>query len=463
AANDHEAAVGALIDRLLESPRYGERWARHWLDVARFAESSGFEHDYDRPFAFHYRDFVIKALNMDMPYDQFVKWQIAGDEFEPENPLALSATGFLGAGVFPTQITANEVERTRYDAMDDMLSTTGSAMLGITVGCARCHDHKYDPIPARDYYRMLSTFTTTVRSNIEVDMEPEKTRALKLPWEAERQKLSNAEKAAVDSLRPKFDAWLAGGMVDAGRAAWTLLEPSKLMSEAGATFNHQSDGSYLVKGENGVNDVYTLTANTALRRITGLKLEALTHSSMKHNGPGRAPNGNFGLGKITVTASPAKGGEGQEVKIARAMADFEQNNETLSIAASLDEDPGSGWAVDGKLGKDHAAVFVFDHPIDFAEGVKLVIKLGFTVNTQHNIGRPRFSLMCDAEPVLVGGVLAANVATTMQKARSGGDAALDARQQRTERRRRVTGIPPGAYARARGEEVAVAATEGRKI
>ncbi len=156
------------IQKLLDSARFGERWARHWLDVARFAESTGFEQDYDRPFAFHYRDFVIKALNSDMPYDQFVKWQLAGDEYEPTNPLALAATGFLGAGVFPSQITANEVERTRYDAMDDMLSTTGAGLLGLSVGCARCHDNKYDPIPARDYYQMLSTFTTTTRMNVDV-------------------------------------------------------------------------------------------------------------------------------------------------------------------------------------------------------------------------------------------------------------------------------------------------------
>ncbi|WP_395738530.1 PSD1 and planctomycete cytochrome C domain-containing protein [Prosthecobacter sp.] len=168
----------AVIDKLLASPRYGERWTRHWLDVARYAESTGFEQDYDRPFAFHYRDFVIKALNMDMPYDQFVKWQLAGDEYEPRNPLALAATGFLGAGVFPSQITANEVERTRYDAMDDMLSTTSAAMLGLSVGCARCHDHKYDPIPTRDYYQLLSTFTTTTRSNVDVHPDGQVTPAV---------------------------------------------------------------------------------------------------------------------------------------------------------------------------------------------------------------------------------------------------------------------------------------------
>jgi Protein of unknown function (DUF1549)/Planctomycete cytochrome C len=140
-----------LIDRLLASPHYGERWARHWLDVARFAESCVFEHDYDRPGALHYRDFVIRALNRDLPFTDFLGRQLAGDELEPDNPQALAATGFLGAGVFPTQITANEVDRTGCDALDDMLSTTCAAFLGLSVGRARCHDHKFDPLSARDY------------------------------------------------------------------------------------------------------------------------------------------------------------------------------------------------------------------------------------------------------------------------------------------------------------------------
>jgi hypothetical protein len=201
-----------LIARLLDSPRYGERWARHWLDVARFAESSGFEHDNDRPNAYHYRDFVIKALNADLPYDQFVRWQLAGDEFEPDNPLALMATGFLGAGVFPTQITANEFERTRYDAMDDMLATTGTAMLGLTIGCARCHDHKFDPIPAQDYYRMLATFTTTVRSDIDLDLQPEVYRRAKETFDLEHAPLLAALKTYEErDLPAKFDTWISAG------------------------------------------------------------------------------------------------------------------------------------------------------------------------------------------------------------------------------------------------------------
>ncbi|MGE4180574.1 MAG: DUF1549 domain-containing protein, partial [Limisphaerales bacterium] len=178
-----------VVRELLRRPQHGERWARYWLDVARFAESSGFEHDYDRPAAYHFRDFVIRAFNDDMPFDQFVRWQLAGDEFAPDDPLALMATGFLGAGVFPTQITANEVERTRYDAMDDMLATTGTAMLGLTIGCARCHDHKFDPISTHEYYRMLATFTTTTRSELELDLDPAASRRAKAAFDAAQQPL----------------------------------------------------------------------------------------------------------------------------------------------------------------------------------------------------------------------------------------------------------------------------------
>lgn len=175
------AAYERLLDRLLTSPHYGERWGRYWLDLARFAESHGFEHDYDRPSAYHYRDFVIQALNQDLPYHTFVRWQLAGDEFAPDNNLALMATGFLAAGVHSTQITKNEVEKHRYDEMDDMAATVGTSMLGLTFGCARCHDHKFDPIPQADYYRMVATFTTTVRSEVDLNVDPagyQKTRAI---------------------------------------------------------------------------------------------------------------------------------------------------------------------------------------------------------------------------------------------------------------------------------------------
>ena len=162
--NKSPKATEELIDELLNNQHYGERWARHWMDVARFAESFGFEQDYNRPYAYFYRDFLIKAFNDDMPYNQFVQWQIAGDEIAPQEPMANMATGFLAAGVFPTQLTEAEFETARYDELDDVIGTVGTTFLGLTVSCARCHNHKYDPIPQSDYYRMAATFATSIRA-----------------------------------------------------------------------------------------------------------------------------------------------------------------------------------------------------------------------------------------------------------------------------------------------------------
>jgi mono/diheme cytochrome c family protein len=166
------SAYERLLDQLLDSPHYGERWGRHWMDVARFAESHGYEQDYDRKHAYPYRDFLIQALSQDLPYDQFVRWQLAGDELAPDDPLALAATGFLGGGAFPTQLTEAEFESARYDELDDMTGTTGVAFLGLSIGCARCHDHKFDPIPTQDYFRLAATFTTTIRSEIDLALRP---------------------------------------------------------------------------------------------------------------------------------------------------------------------------------------------------------------------------------------------------------------------------------------------------
>ena len=395
-AFESDSAPGAwerAIDRLLARPEHGERWARHWLDVARFAESSGFEHDYDRPGAHHYRDFVIRALNADMPYDQFVQWQLAGDEFEPENPLALMATGFLGAGVFPTQITANEVERTRYDAMDDMLSTTTSAMLGLTVGCARCHDHKFDPIPTRDYYRLLSTFTTTVRSQRQLDLDPEQTRRKQAAFEAEHARhLAEQTRYEQTTLPGRFEAWLQAGATHRAPADWELLESPQWKSQAGASFRGMPDGSFLAEGKNADHDTYTFTGQTSNANLRSLRLEALPDPSLPHGGPGRADNGNLGLSRIRVFAQPLSGGERQEVRLVRPRATFQQNAGNLSIAGSLDNDPHTGWAVDPKFGTRQAAILDFESPIQMPGGARLTVELEFRVNARHHIGRPRVSV-----------------------------------------------------------------------
>ena len=162
-------AYELLVDRFLASPQYGERWARHWLDVARYADSGGYESDIDWPAAYHYRDFVIRALNEDMPFDEFVRRQLAGDEYAPDDPRAVAATGFLAAGpspALPDRLLEEERLRQRYIDLDDMVATTGSALLGLTVACARCHDHKFDPVPTRDYYRLLAALHSGDRGDV---------------------------------------------------------------------------------------------------------------------------------------------------------------------------------------------------------------------------------------------------------------------------------------------------------
>jgi len=423
-AFEHDGGPDAwerAIDRLLASPRHGERWARHWLDVARFAESSGFEHDYDRPNAYHYRDFVVRALNEDMPYDQFVRWQIAGDEFAPDDPLALMATGFLGAGVFPTQITANEVERTRYDALDDMLSTTGTAMLGLTIGCARCHDHKADPITSVDYYRMLAAFTTTVRSDIEVELDPEETRRLKADHTRDRVPLVDALRTYEERELPaKFDAWLASGAAVDPVPAWQTLTEAEVVSQQGATYSRQEDGSFLAGGANPASDGLVFTAVVRTPKLRAIRLEALADPSLPHGGPGRADNGNFGLSRIRVFAAPVGGGPAREVPLVRPRATFQQNDSHLSIAASLDNDPNSGWAVDPQFGRTQAAAFEFADPVGEESGTRIEVRLDFSVNTRHTIGRPRLAVSTTSEPALQDEALPAAVAAAQAKLLPGG-------------------------------------------
>jgi hypothetical protein len=151
-----DRAYEALVDRLLASPHYGERWARHWLDVAHFGESDGFEYDRMRPHAWRYRDWVIRAFNDNMPYDRFARLQLAGDVLQPNDPAALIATGFLVGGAHDSLMPAGEPLRQimRQDELEDIVGLVGQTFLGLTVHCARCHDHKFDPIPQRDYYAL---------------------------------------------------------------------------------------------------------------------------------------------------------------------------------------------------------------------------------------------------------------------------------------------------------------------
>lgn len=395
-ADTSDRAWPDYLDRLLASSHYGERQARHWMDVARFGESEGFEHDYDRKTAYHYRDFLIEAFNRDLPWDVFTNWQIAGDELAPDEPLALMATGFLAAGAFPTQLTEAEFERARYDELDDMAGTAGAAFLGLSVSCARCHDHKYDPIPASDYYRFTAAFTTAIRSETEIEFHPDKYTQKLAPWEEGRTRLeAGLSRYEKETLEPAFAAWLKQpeGIDTIETGAWRILEPEAIVSREKIPFTRQPDGSWLAGGKAAANDEYTVEADLAAGALA-LRIEALTHESMPQKGPGRAGNGNFALSDLVVEL--IAGDQLTPVKIVDARTTHQQNEGGLSVKSSFDADRDkSGWAVDGGgIGKDQAAVFVFEKPL--TTDSRAAIRMRFHVNGQHSFGRFRLAMAREA-------------------------------------------------------------------
>jgi hypothetical protein len=206
-SNKSPRAYEQLIDRLLASPRFGERMARHWLDVVRYADTGGYANDFERPNAWRYRDYVIRSFNSNKPYDQFVREQIAGDELYPQNPEALIATGFLRMG--PWEHTGMSVEaQTRQMFLDDVTASVGTTFLGLTTGCARCHDHKFDPIQTKDYYRLQAIFASTEFARPKLPFLPTENLS-HLPVERERIRLTHQRtKAAMEAYgntnRPDF-------------------------------------------------------------------------------------------------------------------------------------------------------------------------------------------------------------------------------------------------------------------
>src|SRR5205823_6674718 len=170
-------AYEKAVDRLLASPHYGERWALRWLDLVRYADTNGYEADAERPHAWRYRDYVVRSFNGDKPYDRFIREQIAGDEIYPGDTEALVATGFHRCGPIHLVGGNQDMEVTRQEVLTEMTSSIGSVFLGLTVGCARCHNHKFDPILQSEYYRLQAVFAATEGKDIEIATAEEKLRA----------------------------------------------------------------------------------------------------------------------------------------------------------------------------------------------------------------------------------------------------------------------------------------------
>jgi hypothetical protein len=374
-------AFSRMVDRLLASPHYGERWGRHWLDVVRFAESGGYEFDGFRPGAYHYRDWVIRALNEDLPYDEFVRQQIAGDLLLKSEPLAgAAATGFFVAGPYPGQVTAKTLEKIRYDQLDDMISAAGGAFLGLTLGCVRCHDHKFDPIPQGDYYALAAALGKTVHQEKRV-FPPNRALDQAIAKHAEnREPLQKAWNQFVsEEFESRFAPWRKEKLAGlASSAAWQRFAIDSAEAR-NAWLNLSKEGTVDYFRGNENDEVYTIKVRTLQKGLRGFRLDALAAPNLPKNGPGTSAAGNFLLGDFKIIAKPLQPAPKQEpvtVTLTSVKATSEQKNQELSKA--VDNNPNSTWSIDGDPGKDHAAVFaVQGEPIGFEGGTELTVELRF--------------------------------------------------------------------------------------
>jgi len=394
------SSFNSLVDRLLASPRHGERWARHWMDAVHFAETHGHDQDRIRTNAWPYRDYLIASFNADKPYARFVEEQVAGDVLFPDDPQAVVALGFLAAGPWDESSLRDIREDTldrqigRYLDRDDIVMTVMQTFTSTTVQCARCHDHKFDPILQRDYYSLQAVFAATDKANRRYDSDPavhQRRRELKA-------KLAAAEKGdrafllSANSQRAVDDWETARG----GRPAeWKTLEAETFVSTAGATLTRQPDGSLLASGQHGPTDVYTVSAPARLPRVTAVRLEVLTDDSLPMRGPGREPNGNLHLSEIQLLLFERGSNAPRRIALRNPTADFNQSGWT--IAHALDGNDKTAWGIHPNVSKPHVAVFELAETISPADGASLTFILK-QLHGGHCIGRLRLSVT-DAEPV----------------------------------------------------------------
>ncbi|MBT6157204.1 MAG: DUF1549 domain-containing protein [Planctomycetaceae bacterium] len=419
-----------LVDRMLQSPHFGERWGRHWLDKARYADSDGYEKDRPRPNAWRWRDWVIDAVNRDMPFDQFTVEQLAGDLLPDASESQKLATAFHRQTLTNTE-GGTDQEQFRVEAVFDRVETTGTVWLGLTVGCSRCHSHKYDPIPQREFYQLFAFFNNGDETNTNVrisDEAVERFNKNKATHDVAVKELQQSLEAARTKLAPGLAKWIESQI--GKTTGWTVAEAAELKSAGGATFTKQKDGSYLLGGKNPASDTYTVTLRTKLNHISGIRLETLPDKSLPASGPGRVKHGNFVLSEVSVTARPNGQEKHAPVELTRAAADFEQpgsgGKPSWTAAATLDGKADTGWAISPQFGKLHTIVFETKENVGIENGeTELVITLSHQYGSQHTIGRLRISLTSDQRPVNIDG-LPKNIADILAVAAD----KRDAKQQR---------------------------------
>jgi hypothetical protein len=401
-SNSKQTAYEEVVDRLLASPHYGERWGRHWLDMARYADSNGYEADRPRPHAWRWRDWVINVLNNDMPFDQFTIEQLAGDLLPKPTLEQLVATGFHRNTLVNTEGGVDR-EEDRVKRTVDRTNTLGKVWLGLTLGCSHCHSHKYDLISQHEYFSMYAFFNNLSEPDIPVPTQDELAQhELKmLTFEQDHQKYLDAIASYRSAGLSKWEASLPTNDV-----VWTILNPDSLdVKMTNMSLTLEDDLSVFAAGENDRQATYTIVARTSLNNVTAVRLEVFADERIPKGGPGLASNGNFVLTSLRVYVKPTSDtdpeSKGQYIPLKTARADFSQGNR--QVTSVLGDDPTDGWAIYPQVDKDHTAVFELSKDIRRGknEGDELIvtIELDHQLEQYHNIGRFRLALTNADRPI----------------------------------------------------------------
>lgn len=391
---DSEEAYGGMVDRLLASPHYGERQARFWLDAARYADTNGYEKDRPRS-VWPYRDWVIDAFNRDLPYDRFVIEQIAGDMLPGATDQQRIATGFHRNTMLNEEggIDAGE---DRYKRLVDRMATTGTVFLGLTMTCAQCHDHKFDPVSQREYFRMMAFYENAVETEQAIQDARVQRQRDKL-----RQKMTRLEEFAEwhAGWSPTFDEAFRVWQTEARTQAhdWTVLRPTRMNSKNSATLVRLDDDSILATGDIPNDDEYDIEMYTTLTSFRALRLEVLPHESLPGGGPGRGTilaEGDFLLNGIEVFVAPWDAPESFEsIGLTDATSDYAAKGRSAKQA--FDGSGDTGWGVKGRLAQPHRAVFQFEGDAGWEGGTLVRVRLRQDYIHQHVIGRFRIAISAD--------------------------------------------------------------------
>lgn len=378
-ADPSESAYAARVDELLASTAFGEHWARHWLDLARYADSHGFTIDGGRTI-WPWRDWVVDAIATDLPFDRFTVDQLAGDLVPDATRAQRVATGFHRNTQVNQEGGAKD-EENRVHAVIDRVATTGAVWLGATVGCAQCHTHKFDPITQTEFFGLYALFNTTADSG--VSSGP----TMLFPRTDEDVPKALAWEDAWDDADAIYRAaW------DAAGAGWRVWQPRRATGSNGPELRAEPDGSFRVVGQSPIYSTYVLEDAPGAGPLAALRLEVLPDG-----GPGRSGNRNFVLQEVRVERLAAGSEEWAPLPLTAARADFEQDTSAdgghhYAVAGAL---PGSGlpgWAIKPEFDSPHAAEFVLAEPVQLAEGDRLRVLLQQEHGARHTLGRFRMLL-----------------------------------------------------------------------